>query len=97
MSGKEVTRMSGSAGRRDLCAATNSGLEMRAHHSLDTHRSRHRAFTGILERISKMTSFGRETGASPDGKRKGGSCSRRGRQHLNDEQVIPISSGFVSG
>jgi hypothetical protein len=49
---------SGSA--RDLCVATKAGLEIRSRHILETHRHRHKDFTGSQERISKMASVGGE-------------------------------------
>jgi hypothetical protein len=39
-----------------LCVARNAGLEMRARHTLDTHRNLHAGFTGTHESISKMAS-----------------------------------------
>ena len=38
--------------------------EMSARHSLDTHRKRSTEFTGSLERMSTMRSFGKDTAAS---------------------------------
>jgi hypothetical protein len=35
--------------------------EIRPCHPLDTHRNRQTGFIGVLERMSKMTSFGKDT------------------------------------
>jgi hypothetical protein len=61
--------MSGSTWR-DVCTATKFGSEMRAHHSLETHRDLHTDHAGNLERISKMISFGNETASTVHGARR---------------------------
>ena len=48
----------------DLCCAAKDGSEMRASHSLDTHRKRHKDLSGDRERISKTASLGSETAAA---------------------------------
>jgi hypothetical protein len=61
---------------------------MRAYNSLETHRNRQRDLTGILERISKITSFGKDTGVSMEGDCNS-VCAQR-RSPRSDEDVIPI-------
>jgi hypothetical protein len=47
--------------KEKLCAARKKGSEMRARHSLHTHRNRRRELAGVLERMSKIVSSGSET------------------------------------
>jgi hypothetical protein len=83
--------------------AAKAGSHMRVLHSIDTHRNRHRDFTGTHDRISKMTSIGRKTevflsvGPGEEGAMVltvAPEAVAWGGHRRRDDGFIPIVSGF---